>query len=78
MVSKKNKLIELIKCSNFKPALKIAKTFVIEFNKDQQRTISIAYEVLTGHGKLYQQLGINTIREIEKAKDILKNYAQTI
>lgn len=75
MEAKKNQLINSFSKGDIKKALKIAKGFSREFNKDQQRSIQIAYECLTGKESYYQQLGINTNQEKEKAKTLLSVYA---
>jgi hypothetical protein len=75
METKKSQLINAFSTGNIKKALKIAKGFTREFTKDQQRSIQIAYECLTGKESYYQQLGINTNQEKEKAKTLLSVYA---
>lgn len=69
--TKRQQLIDYLVNSDFKHAFRIAKSFTIELNKDQQRTIQIASECLSGSSFFYTQLGINTEIEIKKAKEIL-------
>jgi hypothetical protein len=75
--SKKEILIGLIKKSEFKKALRIAKDFIIEFTKDEQRTLQIAYECLTGNERTYKMLNIDTEVITLEAKNLLMNYAKT-
>lgn len=70
--TKKQKVKDFVKSNNFIAALRIAKSFFIEINKDEQRTIQIAFESLTGKERFYKQLGIDTLSEIEKSKEILR------
>lgn len=74
MESKKQKLLKLIAEKAYKKALVIAKKFYIDFNKEEQRTLQIASETISGYGNIYEQIGISTKIEIEKAKIILDNY----
>jgi len=60
MKSKKEILLNFIKVKDYKKALKIAKSFFVEFNKEQQRIIQIAYECLSGKERNYLQLNIDT------------------
>jgi len=74
MERKKDKLLKFIKEKSYKQALIIAKKFYLDFNKIEQRTLQIASESLSGYGKIYEQIGINTNEEVNKAKVILDNY----
>lgn len=69
--TKRQQVIELVSKCDFNKAFRIAKNFTIELTKDQQRTVQIAHESLSGKNSFYTQLGINTDNEIKKAKDIL-------
>ena len=70
METKTNKAISLLKCGDFKAALTIFSTFRMGFTKEEQRTLKIAYECLSGNAGFYQQIGIDTNSEIEKSKSI--------
>ena len=71
MKTKTNKAISLLQCGNFKAALAIFSTFRIGFSKEEQRTLQIASEALSGNSSFYQQIGVDTDIEIEKSKSIL-------
>ena len=72
--SKKDQLISLVEKEDFKKALGIAKTFVRDFDKEEQRTIQIAYETITGKGGIYKMMKIDTDQMIEDAKNLLKKF----
>ena len=71
METKTNKAISLLQCGDFKAALAIFSTFRMGFTKEEQRTLKIASESLSGNSSFYRQLGIDTAKEIEKSKYIL-------
>lgn len=71
METKTNKAISLLRAGNLKEALLIFRTFRIGFTKEERRTLQIASESLSGNSLFYQQLGIDTNKEIEKSKSIL-------
>jgi hypothetical protein len=75
-ISKKEKVIKAVKAENWKVALSIAKNFTREFNKNEQRTLQIAAECMSGHTQFYSQMGIDTISEVEKSKKILIQYSK--
>lgn len=72
MDTKTKQAIDLYQKGDLKKSLSIFKTFKIGFTKEEQETISKAYEILTGKESFYKQLGIDTKKEVEKARDILK------
>lgn len=65
---------QLYLSGDIKGSLKILQTFQREFNKDEKRTIQIAFECLNGKEKFYQSLKIDTINELNKAKELMKKY----
>lgn len=71
MKTKKQKVIEALMNGDYKEALKIAKTFKIEFNKEQQSIIKRAYE-MQWNPKFYESLGYDKEVEFQKAISILK------
>lgn len=71
MKTKTNKAISLLQCGDFKAALAIFSTFRMGFTKEEQRTLKIASESLSGKGSFYRQLGIDIDKEIEKSKSII-------
>lgn len=71
METKTSKAISLLHEGCLKEALSIFRTFRIGFTKDERRTLQIASESLSGNSLFYQQLGIDTAKEIEKSKSIL-------
>lgn len=60
--------LQRYKAGDLKGALSIFATFRMEFSKDEKRAIQIANETLSGHGRFYESLGINTCKMIESAK----------
>ena len=71
MITKTNKAISLLQCGDFEAALAIFSTFRMGFTKEEQRTLKIASESLSGHSSFYRQLGIDIDKEIEKSKSII-------
>ncbi|MDC7140136.1 hypothetical protein [Bacteroides finegoldii] len=71
METKTSKATFLLRAGNLKEALSIFRTFRIGFTKEERRTLQIASESLSGNSLFYQQLGIDTNKEIEKSKSIL-------
>lgn len=71
METKTNKAVLLFRSGQLKEALAIFRTFKIGFTNDERRTLQIASESLSGNSLFYQQLGIDTAKEIEKSKSIL-------
>ena len=71
METKTNKAISMLRTGNLKEALSIFRTFRIGFTKEERRTLQIASESLSGNSLFYQQLGIDTNKEIEKSKSII-------
>lgn len=65
--------VNLLRAGNFIKALSIIKTFRLGFTKDEKRSIEIAYESLLGRDKFYQSIGIDTNKEIEKARQLLSD-----
>lgn len=73
METKTSKAISLLRMGCLKEALSIFRTFRIGFTKEECRTLQIACESLSGNSLFYQQLGIDTDKEIEKSKSILSS-----
>lgn len=71
METKTSKATSLLRAGNLKEALLIFRTFRIGFTKEERRTLQIASESLSGNSLFYQQLGIDTNKEIDKSKSIL-------
>lgn len=71
--TKVDKVKSLLAAGAFQKALTIVKTFRIGFTKEEKRSIEIAYESLLGRDKFYQSIGIETNKEIEKARQILSD-----
>lgn len=71
METKTSKATSLLRVGNLKEALSIFRTFRIGFTKEERRTLQIASESLSGNSLFYQQLGIDTAKEIEKSKSLL-------
>ncbi len=60
--------LQRYKDGDLKGALSIFSTFRREFSDGEKRAIQIAHETLSGHGRYYESLGINTYKMIESAK----------
>lgn len=71
MKTKTSKAISLLRAGCLKEALSIFRTFRIGFTREERRTLQIASESLSGNALFYQQLGIDTAKEIEKSRYIL-------
>lgn len=71
METKTSKAISMLRSGCLKEALSIFRTFRIGFTEDERRTLQIASESLSGNGRFYQQIGIDTNSEIEKSKSLL-------
>ena len=71
--TKTQKAIDAFKKQDLKGALRIFKGFDHQFAKNELRTIQIAYEVLTGKGGFYKQLGINIGHIVVESISIIEN-----
>lgn len=69
-ISKTAQVIQYLKDGDLRSALSILKTFRYDFDKEERRTIQIAYETMTGKAKFYESLGINTQLMIQKAQKL--------
>lgn len=74
MQTKTEKLKQHFGENEIKKSLKIFKTFKIGVSKEDQRSVQIAYESMTGKENFYLELGINTEKECSKSIEILKKY----
>lgn len=73
METKTSQAVVLFQSGRLKEALSIFRTFRVGFTKEERRTLQIASESLLGNSGFYQQIGIDTVREIEKSKELLIN-----
>lgn len=71
MRTKTEKAVSLFQSGCLKEALAIFRTFRIGFTKEERRTLQIASESLTGNGRFYQQIGIDTDSMISKSVEII-------
>lgn len=71
--TKTRKAIDAFKKQDLKGALRIFKGFDKQFDKNEIRTLQIAYEVLTGKGRFYRQLGINIGHMVVESISIIEN-----
>lgn len=71
METKTSKAIDLFESGQLKEALSIFRTFRIGFTKEERRTLQIASESLSGNAVFYQQLGIDTEKEVIRSKEII-------
>ncbi len=74
IVSKRQQVINAVEAKDYKKALKIAKSFTIDFDKEEQRIIQIAYETLCGRDSMFKMLKINTTKMVEDAKKLVDNF----
>lgn len=72
--TKKQTVIDLVKEDKIKEALRIAKGFLIEFNKEEREILSIAYECLAGKQNFYSQLGKDCEAIKQQATELIKKY----
>ena len=72
METKTIQAVSQFKSGNLSASLKIFKTFKMGFTKEEQRTIQIASESLSGKSTFYQQLGINTKEIIAQSESIIR------
>lgn len=71
MQTKREKVIIALKNEDYIEALKIAKNFVRDFNKEERSIIKRAYE-MQWNPAFYEALGFNKEVECNKAVNILK------
>lgn len=53
-------------------ALRILKDFGRMFDRDDLRILQIAYESLTGRASFYNNIGVDTVGTIKRAKELIK------
>lgn len=66
MKTKTNKAISLLQCGDLKAALAIFSTFRIGFTKEEQRTLKIASESLSGNSFSTTNLELTPLRKLKK------------
>lgn len=57
---------------DFRGAFSIFSTFRVGFTREETRTLQIASESLGGHAEFYQSLGVDTDKEVSRAKEIIR------
>jgi hypothetical protein len=72
METKTLKAVNHFRNGNIAEALKIFSTFRIGFSKEENRTLEIAYESMTGNAGFYKSIGIDTERMKMKANEIIR------
>lgn len=70
--TKTQKAIEAFKAHDLRGALRIFKDFDRQFDGEQLRTLQIAYEVLSGKGRFYKQLGLNIGHFVAESMNIIE------
>ena len=70
-MTKTEKVKQLLSQGQWKPALSILRQFRFEFTREQKRLIQISADVLNGHGKFYESLGIDTACTLNMCKELL-------
>lgn len=76
-ISKTAQALQRYKAGDLKGALSIFATFRRDFSQEEKRVIQIAHETISGHGKFYQSIGIDTRQCLECAKELIKNKYKT-
>lgn len=71
-MTKTEQMIRYFKDEDYKKSLRIAKTFKINFTKDEIKTILRAYEMFSNE-KFYNSLGFVFEIELRNAKKIIKD-----
>lgn len=75
LISKKQQLAEAIAFKDWKVALSIARSFVRDFTKEEQRIIQIANECKDqSRMNFYIALGVNIQENNNKAINVLKSW----
>lgn len=78
MITKKEELLNAIANNDTITALRIAKDFRIDFNKDQQRVLQIAHECNDAFkANFYKGLGIDVKQNQADAQELLNQYFQS-
>jgi hypothetical protein len=57
---------------DFIGSLRLFHTFRIGMTKDERDVIKTAYEIMTGKGSFYAQLGIDTDAIVNQSRDIIE------
>lgn len=70
METKRNQVVKALQNKEYKTALRIAKTFRIELNKEQNSIVTRGYESLT-NPRFYKSLGQNIEQNMQDAINIL-------
>lgn len=71
MKHKSEQVKELVAAGDYKKALSIAKSFKIGFTKEQQSTMTRAYECIV-HPDFYKQIGTDIDKAIEAGVELIK------
>lgn len=72
MESKTEKAVRLYKAGCIKESLTIFRTFRFGLTIHERRTLEIANDYLHGRGRLYEQIGIDCDKELDKCKSIIE------
>lgn len=71
LVTKSDRVRQLVASGQYKDALKIAKDFRLGITKEQSGAMRLAYECMI-YGRFYKELGYNIPQKIENGVDVLK------
>ncbi len=74
LVTKRQEVLNAVEAGDYKKALSIAKGFTVDFDKEEQRVIQIAYETLCGRDSMFKMLKIDTIQMVEDAKKLVDKF----
>ena len=77
METKTSIAVRKYKEGNFSGSLALFKSFKIGISKEDQRLLQIAYEIESGKGSFYSQIGVNVSEITDKANRIIKKYLKT-
>ena len=71
-----SKALHLFSSGDFRGAFSLFSGFRVGFTREETRTLQIASESLNGLGGFYRSIGIDTEREVGRAKEIIKTKYQ--
>lgn len=73
ILTKTEKAIKIFESGDKKSALALFKTFKMGVNKEEQKVLQIAHEMLSGKEKFYNALGYSLPDIMGKADSIINN-----
>lgn len=67
-----SRALQMFRSGDFRGAFSLFSGFRVGFTREETRTLQIASESLNGLGGFYQSIGIDTEREVGRAKEIIE------